>query len=46
MVLTPEAKAKLADRIQHQTEPFKALPVRRGISPSQGAKSADHSEFP
>src|SRR6185503_19235191 len=29
VVLTVEAKLQLADRIQHDSEPFKALPVRR-----------------
>jgi RNA-directed DNA polymerase len=38
VVLTPEAKAKLADRIQHLAEPFKALPVRRVYIP-KGASS-------
>jgi hypothetical protein len=28
VVLTPEAKMRLADRMQHPAEPFKALPVR------------------
>src|SRR5204863_6920808 len=27
VVLTPEAKAKLANRVQHSSEPFKAWPV-------------------
>ena len=39
VVLTPEAKASLADRIQHQTEPFKALPVRRVYIPKQGSSA-------
>jgi RNA-directed DNA polymerase len=36
-VLTPEAKAKLADRVQHSSEPFKALPVRRVYIPKRGS---------
>ena len=36
VVLTPEAKMKLAERVQRQAEPFKALPVRRGIHPKEG----------
>jgi len=36
VVLTPEAKATLADRIQHPTEPFKAQPVRRVYIPKKG----------
>jgi RNA-directed DNA polymerase len=39
VVLTPEARAKLADRIQHQTEPFKALPVRRVYIPKRGSST-------
>ena len=39
VVLTPEAKARLADRIQHQPEPFKALPVRRVYIPKPGAQA-------
>jgi RNA-directed DNA polymerase len=38
VVLTPEAKMKLADRIQHPTEPFKALPVRRVYIPKPGSQ--------
>src|SRR6516165_9149609 len=38
VVLTPAAKAKLADRIQHQAEPFKALPVRRVYIPKPGSR--------
>ena len=37
VVLTPEAKMQLADRIQHPTEPFKALPVRRVYIPKPGS---------
>ena len=36
VVLTPEAKIKLASRVQHPTEPFKALPVRRVYIPKPG----------
>jgi RNA-directed DNA polymerase len=38
VVLTPEAKLKLVDRVQHQAEPFKALPVRRVFIPKAGGK--------
>ncbi len=38
LVLTPEAKMNLVDRIQHQTEPFCALPVRRVYIPKKGSK--------
>jgi RNA-directed DNA polymerase len=38
VVLTPEAKAKLADRIQHSAEPFKAMPVRRVYIPKPGSR--------
>ena len=37
VVLTPEAKAELADRIQHRAEPFKAMPVRRVYIPKPGS---------
>jgi RNA-directed DNA polymerase len=37
VVLTPEAKAKLAKRVQHAAEPFKALPVRRVYIPKPGS---------
>jgi RNA-directed DNA polymerase len=33
VVLSPEAKMKLADRMQHPSEPFKAMPVRRVYIP-------------
>jgi RNA-directed DNA polymerase len=37
VVLTPEAKLKLVERIQHDTEPFKAQPVRRVYIPKPGS---------
>lgn len=39
MVLTPEAKAKLAERVQHSSEPFKAMPVRRVYIPKTGSNT-------
>jgi len=39
VVLTPEAKMKLAERVQHRTEPFKALPARRVYIPKRGSSS-------
>ncbi len=39
VVLTPEAKAKLADRVHQQAEPFKAQPVRRVYIPKKGNNS-------
>ena len=38
VVLTPEAKMQLADRIQQNTEPFKAMPVRRVYIPKPGSR--------
>jgi RNA-directed DNA polymerase len=38
VVLTPEAKMKLANRVPHSSEPFKALPVRRVHIPKAGGK--------
>ena len=38
VVLTPEAKARLVERIEHSTEPFKARPVRRVFIPKAGGK--------
>ena len=37
VVLTSQAKARLADRVHQQAEPFKALPVRRVYIPKQGS---------
>jgi len=37
VVLTPEAKTRLARRMQHSVEPFKALPVRRVFIPKPGS---------
>jgi RNA-directed DNA polymerase len=39
VVLTPEAKARLADRVHQQAEPFKALPVRRVYIPKRGSST-------
>ena len=39
VVLTPEAKMRLADRIQQNTEPFKAMPVRRVYIPKRGSNT-------
>jgi RNA-directed DNA polymerase len=39
VVLTPEAKARLADRVQQNAEPFKALPVRRVYIPKRGSST-------
>ena len=38
VVLTPEAKARLAERVHQNTEPFKALPVRRVYIPKPGSR--------
>ncbi|MGH2841019.1 MAG: reverse transcriptase N-terminal domain-containing protein, partial [Solirubrobacteraceae bacterium] len=38
VVLTPEAKVRLVERIQHDNEPFTALPVRRVYIPKPGGK--------
>ena len=38
VVLTPEAKARLADRVHQNPEPFKALPVRRVYIPKPGSR--------
>jgi RNA-directed DNA polymerase len=37
VALTPEAKASLVERIEHNAEPFKALPVRRVYIPKRGS---------
>ena len=37
VVLTPEAKASLAERVQHVAEPFNAQPVRRVYIPKRGS---------
>jgi RNA-directed DNA polymerase len=37
VVLTPEAKMKLAERVQQSPEPFRAQPVRRVYIPKQGS---------
>jgi len=37
VVLTPEAKMHLAERVQHNAEPFKAQPVRRVYIPKPGS---------
>ena len=39
VVLTPEAKMQLVDRIQHDAEPFKAMPVRRVYIPKRGSST-------
>jgi len=39
VVLTPEAKAKLADRAHQMSEPFKAMPVRRVYIPKAGSRT-------
>ena len=38
VVLTPEAKLALVDRVQHSVEPFRAMPVRRVHIPKPGGK--------
>src|SRR5881275_1329168 len=38
VVLTPEAKMQLVDRIQRRAEPFKAMPVRRVYIPKPGSR--------
>jgi hypothetical protein len=39
VALTPEAKAKLADRVHQMTEPFKAMPVRRVYIAKRGSST-------
>jgi RNA-directed DNA polymerase len=38
VVLTPEAKARLADRVHQPAESFKAMPVRRVYIPKPGSR--------
>jgi RNA-directed DNA polymerase len=38
VALTPEAKARLADRVHENAEPFKAMPVRRVYIPKPGSR--------
>jgi RNA-directed DNA polymerase len=38
VLLTPEAKAKLAERVHQNAEPFKAWPVRRVYIPKPGSR--------
>jgi RNA-directed DNA polymerase len=38
VVLSPDAKIRLAERIQHSTAPFTAMPVRRVYIPKPGGK--------
>ena len=39
VVLTPEARARLVERIEHSAEPFRALPVRRVYIPKRGSST-------
>jgi RNA-directed DNA polymerase len=39
VVLTPEAKMRLADRAHRMTEPFTAMPVRRVFIPKRGSSA-------
>jgi RNA-directed DNA polymerase len=39
VVLTPQARARLADRVHQLSEPFKALPVRRVYIPKAGSRT-------
>ena len=39
VVLTPEAKMQLVDRVQQGAEPFKAMPVRRVYIPKRGSST-------
>jgi RNA-directed DNA polymerase len=38
VAITPEAKARLADRVYQNAEPFKAMPVRRVYIPKPGSR--------
>jgi RNA-directed DNA polymerase len=38
VAITPEAKARLADRVHQNAEPFKAMPVRRVYIPKPGSR--------
>ena len=40
VVLTPEARVELAQRVQRNAEPFKALPVRRVYIPKRGSRTS------
>ena len=37
VALTPEAKMRLVERVQHSTDPFTAMPVRRVYIPKRGS---------
>lgn len=39
VVLTPEAKMQLVDRMQQNAEPFKAMPVKRVYIPKRGSST-------
>jgi RNA-directed DNA polymerase len=39
VVFTPQARARLADRVHQMSEPFKALPVRRVYIPKAGSRT-------
>jgi RNA-directed DNA polymerase len=39
VALGPQAKALLVDRIEHPTEPFRAMPVRRVYIPKKGSRT-------
>ena len=39
VVLTPQAKARLADRVHQMAEPFRALPVRRVHIPKRDSST-------
>jgi RNA-directed DNA polymerase len=47
VVLTPQARAQLVDRVAHSREPFKAWPVRRRDIPKPGSRTKrGRSGFP